>query len=209
MNPVRPTVSPYLGNRRNFNPTITTALPPNHQLLEQTQPYGQQTQPYGQQTQHGESGFTNYGFQHENQAIPDQSRENAQYYKNTPTQTLQIPNTRLPRSVSDSAIHNSFQPNTQHLSQTERHPMGHVTPHMTEFRPANEEIQSPSQAQRNWMNSPGINDVIQGHHSFLIPRANLVNDQQSHSSMSELNNDSDTNRLLQHNTRRMNTSSEI
>ncbi len=162
-----PARSPYI-NRRILNPTINTRS-------SNDTPLSGEDMRYAPQIQQRENGFRNYGFQAEIQETANQPVTNVQYYANTPRQTLHVPSTTLPRSLSDTAIHSSVQQN-QHL-HTYQPEVSHMTNHvLLGFQPEHES----SPAQVSWVNSPGFSEINHDL-SFIIPRANVPSDQQSYS----------------------------
>ena len=153
-----PAASPYINaSRQILNPPVG------------------QNMGYAPQIYQRENGFQNYGFQPENQEIVNPPGTNIQYYANVPSQTLHVPNTTMPRSVSDTAIHKSYQlhqdPHTYQLEVP--YVTSHVLPHALRIQ-AEENL-----AQATSVNSSGFNDIYQDL-SFPIPRANVVDDKQSY-----------------------------
>ena len=119
MYPGSPAGIPY-SNRRILNPFLGQNMGYTPQVYER------------------DDGFHNYRFQPENQEIANQLRTNVQYYAIVPRQTLHVPNTTIPRSMSDTALHRSTQLNQDPQTHQLEVPYmtSHVLPHMSDFQTA-------------------------------------------------------------------------
>lgn len=181
--PDSPGTSPYRGsNRHIFNTTVTT-----HSSPYDSPRLGHDARRFAPHNAHMDSGFTNYGFQpegNENVLYPypmNKPATNILYYPHTSTRTLQVPNTTLKRSVSDSRIP-SLQ-STQHGPQMYQYQP--EVSHVAGFQPQNEAAQEQSNTKASWMNSTNFREI--GHDiSFPIPRASMLSGQRTYSTTSEV-----------------------
>ena len=135
---------------------------------------------YTPQVYERENGLHNYRSTPENQEIANQPGTNVQYYTIVHHQTLHVPNTSIPKSMSDTALYSFTQINQDsHTHQLEVPYMtSHVLPHASGLQTAENPTHQTS------ANYSGFNEIYQNL-SFPIPRASFPSDQQSYSSTSD------------------------